>query len=301
VRSALRRLTILCAAALAVLGAWAAPAQARDATPGEFAQLVRGASENDREALEELRSVTSVDGRPVDVGAALDGAEGAELRGRLRALEAEGSAADPGTLADPAAARARASEILDQRRFKKGSVPRPLHGLFTKIGNAAEDLFRPVEKLFDKLAARVPGGRSVLWTLIAVIVLAAAALVTNRSVRHRAAAAERLRGERVGGERGDDPDLLERAAADAEAAGQLDLALRLRFRAGLLRLDSAQAIEFRPSITTAEVSGALRSPAFDGLALTFEQVAYGGRPASPPDVDAARREWPALLEEVRGA
>jgi hypothetical protein len=51
-------------------------------------------------------------------------------------------------------------------------------------------------------------------------------------------------------------------------------------------------------MTTTEVSGARHSPAFDELALTFEEVAYGGRAARPPDVDAARRGWPALLAEV---
>ena len=34
---------------------------------------------------------------------------------------------------------------------------------------------------------------------------------------------------------------------------------------------------------------------FDDLARTFEAVAYGGRDASPPDLDTARREWPQVV------
>jgi hypothetical protein len=140
----------------------------------------------------------------------------------------------------------------------------------------------------------------MVWLLLAGIVVLVAALLTSRAIRRRGAAVERLRGAGIGPGGGLDPDALEREADEAEREGDLEHAVRLRFRAGLLRLDRADAIEFRPSITTTEVSGALRSAAFDELALTFEEVAYGGRAAAPPDVDAARREWPALLAKVSG-
>lgn len=195
-------------------------------------------------------------------------------------------------------ARERAHEILREQRFRGSSAPRPLHGVLTTIGKGAEAVLDPIGKFFDSLSGRTPGGPAVFWLLVAVLVVIAAAALTSRTVRRRAAAVERLRGETVGGPGGKSPDALEREADEAERSGDLEHAVRLRFRAGLLRLDLARAIEFRPSITTTEVSGALRSPVFDELALTFEEVAYGGRRAAPPDVDAAKREWPALLEEV---
>jgi hypothetical protein len=71
--------------------------------------------------------------------------------------------------------------------------------------------------------------------------------------------------------------------------------VRLRFRAGLLRLGDRGAIRYRPSVTTGEVRRVLGSETFDELARTFEAVAYGGRPASNPDVDTARREWPRVV------
>ena len=104
--------------------------------------------------------------------------------------------------------------------------------------------------------------------------------------RRRAPAPRRQRR----GEESEDPDELERAADAAERDGRLDDALRLRFRAGLLRLGDRGAIRYRPSVTTDEVRRALGSETFDELARTFEAVAYGGRDAAPPDVDAARRD-----------
>ena len=85
------------------------------------------------------------------------------------------------------------------------------------------------------------------------------------------------------------------AADAAERAGRLDAAVRLRFRAGLLRLGDRGAIRYRPSVTTNEVRRVLGSETFDELARTFDAIAYGGRDAEPPDVDAARREWPRVV------
>jgi hypothetical protein len=229
------------------------------------------------------------------------------LAGDVPALARAGAAGGSGVglraahaAVSPATARARAAAILRDRRFHGGPAPRPLHGVFTAIGNAAGAVIDPIRKLVDRITSGFPGGAPVFWLLLAALVVAAAALLTTHTVRRRAAAVERLRGETVGGPGGKSPAALEREADEAEQANDLEHAIRLRFRAGLLRLDLARAIEFRPSITTTEVSDALRSPAFDELALTFEEVAYGGRRAGPPDVDEALSEWPALLASVGG-
>ena len=114
--------------------------------------------------------------------------------------------------------------------------------------------------------------------------------------------ADRVRARTAAGVEADaakpeDPAELELAAAVAEQAGDFERAVRLRFRAGLLRLGRRGAIEYRPSVTTAEVRRELESERFERLAGTFEHVAYGGRPATPPDADEARANWPHVLEE----
>jgi hypothetical protein len=43
----------------------------------------------------------------------------------------------------------------------------------------------------------------------------------------------------------------------------------------------------------------LRSSHFDGLAVDFDEVVYGGRPATADDVGQARAVWPQVLQEAQ--
>ena len=149
----------------------------------------------------------------------------------------------------------------------------------------------------DWLDDLLPGGRSVVWivlaTLLAVIAAAIARLFLTRRV-HAASVSSRL----AAAARDEDPRSLDRRADAAEAAGDLEAALRLRFRAGLLRLDAHGAIVFRPSISTYEVRRKLGSEDFDALAATFDDIVYGGRSAGAEDVADARERWPRVVERV---
>ena len=85
----------------------------------------------------------------------------------------------------------------------------------------------------------------------------------------------------------EDPAVLEREADDAERRGDLERAVRLRFRAGLLRLGDRGAIEYRPSLTTSEVRGLLGS---DFVRSARGHVRRGRRTAtSPPTPMTSRR------------
>ena len=59
------------------------------------------------------------------------------------------------------------------------------------------------------------------------------------------------------------------------------------------------ALELRPGLTNRAVARALRSARFDGLAVDFDEVVYGGRAATSEDVGEARAEWPAVLAGAR--
>ena len=191
---------------------------------------------------------------------------------------------------DPDAARREAQHILSDGRYRSSSTPRPLRSPLHWLGDRVNSVFSAIGRMLGSVSG-------TLWLAAAVVVIAVVVWAIVRARRGRVArvpTATRAQAERADDE---DPDALERAADEAERDGDLARAVRLRFRAGLLRLGGRGAIRYRPSVTTGEVRRALASPRFDDLAGTFEAVTYGGKSADRPDVDAARREWPNVLEE----
>jgi hypothetical protein len=143
-------------------------------------------------------------------------------------------------------ARAEARDILSERRFRSVDPPRPLRGFFETIGDWLRRSFESVADVF-------PGGDSALWVVLGVIAVAIAAVVARSVIRRRGTKGGDAT-PRVSDATGDDPRRLERQADDAERAGDLEKAIRLRFRAGLLQLGDAGAIEWHTSITTGQVS-----------------------------------------------
>ncbi len=85
-----------------------------------------------------------------------------------------------------------------------------------------------------------------------------------------------------------------REAERARAAGDRDHAVRLRFEAGLEKLESRGVLENRTVLTTRDISDRLSSPTFDELALVHARVTYAQRPASEHDVDDAFASWPTV-------
>ncbi|MBW3652773.1 MAG: DUF3363 domain-containing protein, partial [Actinobacteria bacterium] len=96
-------------------------------------------------------------------------------------------------------------------------------------------------------------------------------------------------------------DISERLRGEAERAerrGDLEEALRLRFQAGLVDLDSRELIELRPALTNHELLSAVPSPTLAELVEGFEAVAYGGRAADEDDLRSARDGWPRVPAEA---
>jgi hypothetical protein len=192
---------------------------------------------------------------------------------------------------DPDRAREQAREILGGRRYKPADVPRPFEGALEWLG----DRLRPIGDFFSRITESL-AGKIVLAALLAGVVALVAVLVARR--RAAAGATSGRSRRRASPDAHADPARLEREADAAERRGDLDVALRLRFRAGLLRLDRTGAIRFRPSITTGQVARRLRLRDFDDLAITFDAVAYGGRHASATDLRSARSGWPRVLDQA---
>ena len=190
---------------------------------------------------------------------------------------------------DPDVARKAARGILGDRRFRSSHTPRPLRKPLNWLG----DRLSGIKDWIGSGLSHVPA--ALLFLIAVVAVVLAVVFIASKIHASRGRAEGRTRGGYADGGPTEDPADLERAADAAEQNGQLDAAVRLRFRAGLLRLGARGAIHYRPSVTTNEVRRVLGSEAFDDLARTFDAVAYGGRDAEPPDVDAARHEWPRVV------
>lgn len=194
---------------------------------------------------------------------------------------------------DAAEARAQAREILEERRFRGSEVPRPFAGILRWLG----DRLQPLTDLVDDISGWTPGGQPVLLLVLSALVLLAALGLARGSIRRRTSAA--VRAARARAPAREDPAALERDADRAAANGEWETAVRLRFRAGLLRLDARELIDYRPSLTTGEVAEAVASPTFERVGADFDAIAYGGRPAGEQDEAASREGWQRVLSEAR--
>lgn len=210
-------------------------------------------------------------------------------------------------LVTAAEARRQAARILSKPPYTQSTrSPRPLAGVFHAIGHAVASALGPAWRWIERHVF-VPAAHPFRvafgsWWPIPVAVLATclgiggAALVIRRRVRH----GEPIDLPSIAPTPGvEDPATLDRAAADAEATGAFADAVRLRFRAGLARLELKGLVHNRAVKTRSSLSGELRSPTFDRLAGTHEAIAYGGRTATPTDADDSRAGWPVVEPEVR--
>lgn len=205
------------------------------------------------------------------------------------------------TRVDPGGARDSARQILRRREFQPERAPKPLAGPVRWIGDRlngiADWLGAAIQAVFDWIFHLLPG----VWGLIlgVVICVGLAAVVVWLIGRNRVSATRVDRGRENSSPEFEDPRALERAADSAIQGGQYALAVRLRYRAGLIRLDRADVIDLRPWNTSAHLTRRLDSRRFDRLTDTFDAVTYGAQPATNADAAIARTEWPELLTEMK--
>lgn len=242
----------------------------------------------DAQAQDQLLAVDEVDGQRIDVRAAVAGARGGDITARTRLIvqilgQQEGS---------PAADRQRAAAVLADRRYTGTKLPQPLKKPLQWLG----DRLQPIADWINDRGAVVPGGPIALWMILAALVVVAAGSITGTTIRRRALAIERARAAAL--PEADDPHALERTADRAEQDGEFERAVRLRFRAGLLRLDRRHVLVYRPSLTTGEIARAIKAPAFAEVGARFDEIAYGGRTALLEDAEAAKRGWKDVLTQA---
>lgn len=207
---------------------------------------------------------------------------------------AEARALVPGSV-DPDAARASAERILEGDKFQPSRVPRPFAGLLEWLADrlrpltdALGDWFEPVLELIDA----VPFGRYLLGALALAVVTAGVVWLAGRRSRAIVAGAG---GAGLLVDPAADPAALEAEAEAAESRGDLALAVRRRYEAGLLRLARAERLVLRPDTTPSSAADQVDDPGLHQLTADFEEVVYGDRPATAADVERSRRGWPELL------
>lgn len=266
----LRRL-FLAAAALAVVAS-TDTASARAVTSEQYRALVERAL-GDPSAAAELRGITSVDGQPVDMERALARADATELVDRLRTL-----ADNPQTQATTEDASALARSILARPEFRTQGDEGVVAGL--------RQFFAPLRRWLAQVIAHIVDGPLIV--ILALLIVLGSALFAARIASGSTRAGPRS-GRRTQQASLENAASLERAADEAEARGDLERALRLRFRGALLRLGELGVIEFTPSLTSGQVARRLRSPTFDEARTAFDEVVYGRRAVTSSDLEAVRR------------
>jgi hypothetical protein len=277
----------------------ATPAHAADATREEVMRLGEDAAFDD-DAFARLQEIDSIDGEPVDMERLIADADRTQIEERISTLFAE----DLPEPRDPSDDRADAELVLEQDRYQPEDIPRPFRGPLEwiadrlgPIGDAIGSFFGWIVDVFAAVAQGTPGGAATLWTLIGLAVVMFVFVQTRRVIkrRGRTKASEIAVGEMS---RSDDPRELEREAAAARSRGDHALEVRLLFRAGVIRLARARVIPARYSLTTGEIRRLLHSGDFDLVGRSFDEIAYGNRPATTDDGDAARQGWARVLDEV---
>lgn len=190
---------------------------------------------------------------------------------------------------DADAQRARAEEILSQRTYD------PIRDDATEGTTLAERLQDFFDRLFEDLGI---SGRVFVYLLVAGILIAAT-YGAYRMIQGRIEAAERTSFAVDGdGAPRFDARQLERQADDAARSGDYATAVRLRFEAGLTRLDERGALPHHDKVTSGAIAATLALPEFDRLAETFDGVAYGNRGADSNDDAEARTNWPLVIKKA---
>jgi len=193
----------------------------------------------------------------------------------------------------PAEAREEARRILAEDRFQETELPRPLRRPLEWLGDRLE----PIGDLVERVLEPLPGETSLLWLVLAAAVLLLAVWIATRLVLRHGPPAQRLRVGTRAEEESADAATLERLADAAERAGELERAVRLRFRAGILRLVERRQLDDPEIVTTGSLVRRHRSESFSAGARAFDEVVYGRRAPTPEDVRKVREGWQAVLAQ----
>lgn len=209
---------------------------------------------------------------------------------------------EPATLPDPVEIRRVAQDVLSRPYFEIEAAPRDTSKLLELIWEWIEWFLTPIGWLFDAAGA-LPAG--IGWILITLLLIALIALVAHGVYVFVAAIRNPARSVRFSSVSavGTDPDALEAEAATAVSRADYIGAIRLLFRAGLLRICAVEKRPFRNSLTNREHLSRYRNTRlFDALRQmveTIEMKWYGSDACTEADYQLCRAAHSEILHHVR--
>jgi hypothetical protein len=214
------------------------------------------------------------------------------------------AAPDPGGFSG--SSRREVHQILSQPQFQtkpQRSID-PLGGVITTLGRWISDVVDPPARWLLRHLVHPTGNwfHSVFgawWPYVALAIAVVAGIAIGAVLAHRRQRPDVLAARRIGAIEKQEPGDLEKLADEAEASGDLQRAVRLRFRAGVLRLEQFGALRQGSTRTNGEIRRTLRSPTFDSLAADLESIVYGGAAATAAHAVGARDGWPVVVKEAR--
>jgi hypothetical protein len=176
-----------------------------------------------------------------------------------------------------------------ERELSKGIYHRGEPGPVTR---AFETVIDWIDRFLDRLAAGAPGGSLGALVLLAIVLVVAGVVLWWTGPIRRGA---RIRQPHVelSGDVGTDEH--RRRADEHATAGRFAEAVRERMRAIVRELETRGVLDRRPGRTADEVAreagAAVPTIAGDlrAAAVTFDEIWYGGRPATP-QADALMRQ-----------
>ncbi len=222
------------------------------------------------------------------------------MRARDIARSAQG---DPGGFA--ASARHQAREILSGSQYQSRPERsfRPLAGVLGAIGRFFDRVFGPPWRflehhLFHPLSGQLSDVFGNWWPVLVLALVVVGGVLVGRVVIKRRSRPDRQVVERTSPLPDQDPDSIDALARQAELDGDLQRAVRLRFRAGVIRLERLGAVDRGPTRTDRQISERLNSSTFDALATDLESIVYGGSAATAEQAADAVSGWRTVTIEA---
>ncbi len=198
------------------------------------------------------------------------------------------------------AAKNAVKKILNGPQFHPPQPPRPFAGILNFFSRYIHKYLSPIihwisNSIYGPLNRSLNGYMypSILVVVAFFVIIIAAIII------HRRPSTGKKLFKASDAELPDvDPETLDALAEKAHFNQDYKLSIRLRFKAGLTRLEKQGLIINQQSQTLLQLSGEIPSNTFSALANDLTLIVYGNEPATESLSNFSKLNWPNVLVEV---